>query len=423
MPENAPETKVIRIAAYARVSSGKDAMLHSLSAQVDYYRDFITRHPGWALAGIYADEALSGTRDNRPEFQRLLQDCRDGRIDRIVTKAISRFARNTVMLLETTRELKALGIPVFFEKEGLYSDQGQGEMVLSLLAAVAQEESRAVSDNCKWRIQSRFKAGELANLNFMYGYRINKGQIDIEPGEAAVVTRIFDAYLSGSGTRAIARSLAEQRVPTPRGGKWTANRVMRLLRNEKYAGNALLQKKYVRDHITKKEALNHGQKAQYYAAGTHPAIVSPEVFQRVQRMIEANRARDNIRGRATAKYPFTGKIICGHCGKSFTRVMRAGTPRWQCATYLAEGRAACPAKQVPEDTLLSLAAGVLGLREFDAAAFSAQVMKMQVTAPNTVRFVFYDGRGTDADWQDRSRAGSWTDDMKRQARERRLQKG
>ena len=202
MPENAPETKVVRVAAYARVSSGKDAMLHSLSAQTEYYRDYIQRHPGWAIAGIYADEAVSGTRDSRPEFQRLLRDCRDGLADMVVTKAVSRFARNTVTLLEATRELKALGIPVFFEKEGLWSDRGQGEMVLTLLASVAQEESRSASENCKWRIRGRFKAGEPANLNFLYGYRIQKGRISIAPDEAAAVSRIFSDYLSGTGTRA-----------------------------------------------------------------------------------------------------------------------------------------------------------------------------------------------------------------------------
>jgi site-specific DNA recombinase len=415
MPEYAQETRSIRVAAYARVSSGKDAMLHSLAAQIDYYRNYIQGHSGWAIAGVYSDEAVTGTRDDRPEFQKLLRDCRNGQIDMVVTKAVSRFARNTVTLLETTRELKALGIPVFFEKEGLYSDRGQGEMVLTLLASVAQEESRATSENCKWRIQSRFKAGELANLNFMYGYRISRGRIDIAPDEAAVVIRVFGDYLAGAGTKAIARSLKEQQAPTPRGGQWTANRVMRLLKNEKYAGNALLQKKYVRDHITKKEVINHGQKAQYFAAGTHPAIIAPEVFRQVQQQIEANRARDHITGRATAKYPFTGKITCGHCGKSYTRIIRAGTAKWQCATYLAEGRGACPAKQIPEDTLLSLTAGVLGLQEFDPAAFSAQVMKMNVTAPNTVRFVFCGGHEAEADWQDRSRAGSWTEEMKMQA--------
>lgn len=423
MPLKAPETKDIRVAAYARVSSGKDAMLHSLSAQVSYFSDFIQKHPGWVFAGVYADEAKTGTKDNRPEFQRLLQDCRDGKIDMIITKAISRFARNTLTLLETTRELKALGITVFFQKEGLYSDRGQGELVLSLLATVAQEESRAVSDNCKWRIRSRFKAGELVNLRFLYGYRMRKGSVEIEPVEAGVVSRIFDAYFAGTGCEAIAKSLSERGVSTTFGGKWTANRVMVLLKNEKYAGNAMLQKKYVIDHITKKEVLNRGQLSRYYSTGTHPAIIDQEVFQRVQQLIEANRIKNNISVKTPAAYPFTGRIECGACGKSFRRVVYHGVPKWQCATYLREGRDACPAKQIPEGTLFSLASGVLGLKDFDADAFNSRIKKMRITAPNTVRFFMRDGKEAEARWQDRSRRDSWTVEMKTIARERSRLKG
>ena len=423
MPLKAPETKDIRVAAYARVSSGKDAMLHSLSAQVSYYSEFIQKHPGWQFAGIYADEAKTGTKDDRPEFQRLLQDCRDGKIDMIVTKAVSRFARNTLTLLETTRELKALGVTVFFQKEGLYSNRGQGELLLSLLATVAQEESRAVSDNCKWRIRSRFKAGELVNFRFMYGYRIQKGNVEIEPREAAVVSDIFDSYLCGKGCEAIAKMLREQHSPTLLGGNWTSNRIMKILKNEKYAGNAMLQKKYVTDHITKKRVRNQGQLPRYFSKGTHPAIVDSEVFKQAQQLIEANRIRNNIALKAQANYPFSKKIECGNCGKFFTRVMRTGNPKWQCATYLRGGRETCPAKLIPEDTLFSLTASVLGLKDFDAESFNSHILKLQVTTPNTLRFVLRNGCEIDAQWQDRSRSDSWTEEMKNIAREQMLLKG
>ncbi len=423
MPPKAPVTRDIRVAAYARVSSGKDAMLHSLSTQVSYFSEYIQKHPGWIFSGVYADEAKTGTKDDRPEFQRLLQDCRDGKIDMIVTKAVSRFARNTVTLLETTRELKALGVTVFFQKEGLYSDSGQGELVLSLLATVAQEESRAVSDNCKWRIRSRFKAGELVNFRFMYGYRIRKNKVQIEPEEAKVVAGIFAEYLAGAGCEAIAKRLREQHSPTLLGGKWTANRVMVLLKNEKYAGNAMLQKKYVTDHITKKLVLNRGQLARYYSVGTHPAIVDPDVFKQVQQLIETNRLRNNITAKTPATYPFSKKIECGACGKSFRRVVYNGTPKWQCATYLREGRGACPAKQIPEDMLLALVSNVLGLESFDDNAFNSRVLKMRITAPNTVHFIRHDGQEIDSQWQDRSRRDSWTEEMKLIARERSIKEG
>ena len=423
LPKTAPVTRELRVAAYARVSSGKDAMLHSLSAQVSYYSEFIQKHPGWVFAGIYADEAETGTRDKRGEFQRMLQDCREGKIDMIVTKAVSRFARNTLTLLETTRELKALSVTVFFQKEGLYSDRGQGELILSLLATVAQEESRAVSENCKWRIRSRFKAGDLVNLRFLYGYKIRKGEMEIDPDEAAVVSSIFDAYLAGIGCEAIARKLREESKPTVFGGKWTANRVMVLLKNEKYAGNAMLQKKYVADHITKKEVLNRGQMPRYFAQGTHPAIVDSGSLQQVQKLIEENRVKNNIAVKTSASYPFSKKIECGYCEKSFRRVVYKGIPKWQCATYLREGRVACPAKQIPEDTLLSLTSRVLGLERFDAAAFNKRILKVRVIAPNAVRFIFRDGPEVDAQWQDRSRRDSWTEEMRLLARERSILKG
>lgn len=173
IPNTIPLPKSVRVAAYARVSSGKDAMLHSLSAQVSYYSAFIQKRPSWEYAGAYTDEALTGTKDSRPEFQRLLSDCRAGKIDMIVTKSISRFARNTVTLLTTVRELKELGVNVFFEKEGLYSISGEGEMILTLLASVAQEESRTVSENCKWRIRRKFNDGYAYSFS-IYGYELKK---------------------------------------------------------------------------------------------------------------------------------------------------------------------------------------------------------------------------------------------------------
>ena len=181
------------VAAYARVSSGKDAMLHSLSAQVSYYSNLIQRNPEWRYAGVYVDEALTGTKDNRKGFQRMLADCRAGKIDRIITKSISRFARNTVTLLETVRELKTLGVDVYFEEQNIHSMSGDGELMLSILASFAQEESLSVSENCKWRIRKQFELGEPATWRFMYGYRIRKGVITIHEEEAAVVLWVFES--------------------------------------------------------------------------------------------------------------------------------------------------------------------------------------------------------------------------------------
>ncbi|MBQ2955593.1 MAG: recombinase family protein, partial [Clostridia bacterium] len=182
--------KLKRVAAYARVSTGKDAMLHSLAAQVSYYSDLIQRNPEYEYAGVYADEGLSGTRESRPEFQRMLKDCRDGKIDRILCKSISRFARNTVVLLETVRELKGLGISVYFEEQKIDTMSGDGEFMLSILASFAQEESRSVSENCKWRVRKKFEQGIPTGFG-MYGYTVKTGSFTIVPEEAEVVRRIF----------------------------------------------------------------------------------------------------------------------------------------------------------------------------------------------------------------------------------------
>jgi site-specific DNA recombinase len=228
-----------RVAAYARVSSDKEAMLHSLSAQVSYYSDYIQQHSEWEYAGVYADEAMTGTRDSRPDFQRMLNDCRDGLIDMVITKSISRFARNTVTMLETLRELRQLEVDVYFEKENIHSISGDGEFMLTILASYAQAESLSVSENCKWRIRKRFQAGEIVNLRFMYGYNIKKGEITVDHKEAEIVRMIFADYISGIGCDRIASKLNQLGLRTVLNNSWYGKRVADIIKNEKYTGNAL----------------------------------------------------------------------------------------------------------------------------------------------------------------------------------------
>ena len=223
-----------RVAAYARVSMEKDAMLHSLAAQVSYYSERIQRNPEWEYAGVFADFGLTGTKETRPEFQRMLKECREGKIDLILVKSISRFARNTLALLNTVRELKGLGIGVYFEEQKLDSLSGDGEFMLTILASFAQEESRSVSENCKWRIRKKFEQGIPTGFG-MYGYEVRNGSFAIKPEEAAVVRRIFQMYLDGMGSVKIMKLLTEEGVPAPLGGLWNASVVMEMLKNEKYA--------------------------------------------------------------------------------------------------------------------------------------------------------------------------------------------
>ena len=250
--------KLTRVAAYARVSTGKDAMLHSLSAQVSYYSNLIQNHKGWQYIGVYKDEALTGTKNTRDDFQRLLTDCRAGKIDMVITKSISRFARNTVTLLETVRELKTLGVDVFFEEQNIHSLSADGELMLTILASYAQEESLSASENQKWRIRKGFENGELLNLRRLFGYDISKSGIQVNATEAAIVQELFHRAAMGDSFGMLARDLNNRGIRNSMGGKWSASRIAELLGNEKYCGNALLQKRYRNNHLEKKQFINNG---------------------------------------------------------------------------------------------------------------------------------------------------------------------
>lgn len=415
MPGIPSMPKQKRVAAYARVSSGKDAMLHSMSAQVSYYSRMIQRNPEWSYAGVYADEAFTGTKDSREGFQHLLSDCRASKIDMVITKSISRFARNTVTLLETVRELKALGVDVYFEEQNIHSISGDGEFMLAILASFAQEESRNVSENCKWRIRKRYEQGENVSWRFMYGYRIKKGVVTIHPKEAAVVRWVFRSYLDGVGVSAIARKMRELNIRSCMGGVWTPCRVLFLLKNEKYAGNSMLQKMYVVDHLRKLKKINRGELPRYFAEGTHPAIVSVEMFNAVQEQIERNRQRNNIACDVPQHSTFTSMIVCENCGKKYRRKMKRGEAFWQCDTYLKLGKKECYAKQIPEEILMAETAAALGETEFDEDLFKEEIAEIRVPAFNHLVFVFKDGTTVERVWKDRSRRDSWTDEMRAQA--------
>lgn len=256
------QINVLRVAAYARVSTGKDSMLHSLSAQVSYYSDMIQKHPGWLYCGVYADEALTGTKESRKNFQRLLADCRAGKIDLVITKSISRFARNTVTLLATIRELKDLGVDVFFEEQNIHTISTDGELMITILASYAQEESRSASENQKWRIKKCFEAGIPYDPTLL-GYRIRDGKYVIEPEEAKTVRRIYEEYLSGKGIQTIANELNHDGIVTRFGMEWHTSGVQRILRNITYTGNLLLQKTFRENHITKRKIMNTGELPKY----------------------------------------------------------------------------------------------------------------------------------------------------------------
>lgn len=409
------------VAAYARVSSGKDAMIHSLSAQISFYSDMIQHYPGWNYVGVYADEAISGTKDDRDEFQRLLEDCRAGKIDLVLTKSISRFARNTVTLLETVRELKLLNVDVYFERENIHSISGDGELMLTILASFAQEESRSTSENCKWRIRNDYKLGKPGNIR-IYGYRQKKGVLIVEPTEAEIVRMIFNDYLSGMGRNLIMKKLRDMGVKALQGSEFHESQILEMLRNEKYVGDLLLQKTFVASHPDKRVQKNNGELPRYLVHNAHEAIIDRVTFNKVQ--AELKRRADELtpapKGKET--YPFTCMMICGHCGKHFRRktVNRSGyAPKvvWICATFNTLGKKACPAKQIPETILMETAASALGMPFFEEKAFSERVKEIHVPAANRLVFVLKDGREIEREWQDHSRRDSWDEAGRQQARE------
>ena len=413
-----PLPKLKRVAAYARVSCGKDEMLHSLSAQVSYYSEMIQNHPGWEYVGVYSDKAYTGTKSARPDFERLLKDCKLGKIDMIITKSISRFARNTLDTLTITRELKNLGVDVFFERERIHSISPDGELMLTILASFAQEESLSVSENCKWQIRNKFKNGELANLRFLFGYKISKGEIKIDEENAAIVKWIFDQYTSGTGCTKIAEMLREFGVPTIRGGKWTADRVRNIILNEKYKGDALLQKKFVSDHLTKALKKNKGELPMYYAEGTHEPIVEKDAFDKATEILEKNRKKARTSRKTPKRYIFTGKIKCMNCGKNYKRKIYNKKIYWMCQTYAEEGRNVCSSKQIPEEILMSKICEVLGINDFNEDLFKEKIKHIIVPESGLLTFVFHDGNEVTLKWQNKSRSESWSEEKRQAARER-----
>jgi len=403
-----PERK--NVAAYARVSEEKGRTLHSLSAQISYYSSYIQKHREWQYAGVYADEGISGTTDNRAEFKRMLEDCEQGKIDIILTKSISRFARNTVDLLETVRRLKELGIEVRFEKEGINSLSEDGELMLTLLASFAQEESRSTSENIKWAIRKKFQQGKPNSFN-VYGYRWDGEKFIVEPEEAKIVRLIFDNFLKGLSAEQTEVQLEEMGIKSYTGGHFSNTSIRAILRNEKYTGNMLLQKVFIPDHITHKSKNNEGELPQYWVEDSHEAIISLETYERVQAEIARRRELGAFANPAITTGCFTSKIKCGLCDRSFQRSSRSrkrdsSYKMWICATR-RKGQE-CKNKDIPETTLKKVCAEVLCIEEFDETVFTEQIEKIVVPAPNQLIFYFHNGRVLPKQWESTARKDWWT---------------
>ena len=382
-----------RVAAYARVSMDTERLMHSISAQISYYSELIQKNPEWEYVGVYADFGISGTRiEKRTDFSRMLKDCEDGKIDIILCKSISRFARNTVDLLNTVRRLKAIGIEVRFEKEQINSMSGEGELMLSILASFAQEESRSISENCKWGIRKRFKSGEIGAANkHLLGYRYDeeKRQYVIIPEEAEIVRKMFALYLDGVSLKNICAELNGAGYRTINGCLFQEASLHKMIKNEVYAGDILRQKCHIPDPISKKKVRNMGELPMYYQTDAHEAIIDRETYARVQAEI---RRRESL---VHPNYPFTGKITCGICGAHFTRKKSVYngkcSVRWICRSKKEVGQT-CTNINILEEQLESAAAAILGEDVFDTEQFEKQVRAMTIQKDGNIEFLLTNGR-------------------------------
>lgn len=365
--DNVPVQAKKRVGAYCRVSTDSEEQMLSYDAQVSEYRNKIENAPDWDLAEIYADAGISGTNvKNRVAFNRMIADCKAGKIDLIITKSISRFARNTVDCLEHVRKLKHMGVEVYFEKENIYSFDSKMELVLTLLSSIAQEESRNISENTKWGIKKRMRDGKaLVNCKRFMGYdKDENGQLVINKEEAKVVERIFREYVDGKGVAAICRGLERDKIPTISGKyKWYDSVVRKMLRNEKYYGELLLQKTVTLDYLSKYRVQNKNHTEQYRVENNHEGIISKELWDMAQKELERRfeiySGKNKDRSKYTKRYAFSGKIICGICGTTYKRRhWNVNTPAkkvvWQCINYInkdADTGKRCSAKAVDDEAL------------------------------------------------------------------------
>lgn len=344
-----------RVAAYARVSTEQDEQQSSYEAQVNFYTNYIQSNPEWEFAGIYSDEGISGTNTKHREgFKRMIDDALSGKIDLILTKSISRFARNTVDSLVTIRKLKENDVEVYFEKENIYSMDSKGELMLTIMSSIAQEESRSISENVTWGKRKSMADGKVCmSYKSFLGYeRGEDGKPRINEEEAKIVRRIYSMFLNGMGYREIANILDKEGVPTPMNGKcWRVRTIISILTNEKYKGDALLQKTYAVDWLNKKRGKNIGQLPQYYIEGSHPAIIDPAVFDLVQDEIAKHKDQ---RKRNTG--PFTNKIVCGDCGAYYGRKVWHSTTKYKSSVWLCnskyKGDNKCNTPNIREEQLM-----------------------------------------------------------------------
>lgn len=345
IPAKNRSEEIIRTAAYARVSSDSEDQLNSFAAQIRYYTEMLQNSTNTVFVDMYADEGISGTSaEKRTEFQRLINDCRKGKIDRVLTKSISRFARNTKDSLKTARELKTLGVSVYFEKENIDTGEISSEMLLAIYSQFAQEESMSISKNVRIGVQKRMSDGSYKSSSAPYGYIYKNGEIIPDPEKTKTVQQIFQWYSEGIGAETISAMLNQKSVPAPHGKQWRTAVILLILTNEKYIGDTLLQKSFTSDTLPFRHMPNRGEKPKYYISDTHQPIIERKLFDEVQQLINLKKPTTDF---TPQKEVFTKKIKC-ICGGTFRRKKCGEKIYWVCRNHDHANLLKCDIKRIQE---------------------------------------------------------------------------
>ena len=335
--------KKVRVCAYVRVSTSNEKQQDSLKNQTEYYQNKIDRNPDYINCGIYSDSGISGIKSDRAGLNEVIRMAREGTIDLVLTKSISRLARKTELLLRIVRELKELGVGIIFEEQNISTLSAEGELMLTVLGAIAEEERKAVSENIKWAVQKRYQAGNgMVDTNKLLGYDKDKHKnLLIDEEQAPIIRRIFRLFLENLNGNQIASILNQENIPTYNSHPWSSQRILRIISNEKYKGDFLMQKSFVSD--TGRQIINRGEKPKYYLENAHPAIISKEDWEAAQEIREK---------RKTKPYPYTSKIKCPYCQASLIRTVHEKRwVSWICATYLQKGKEVCKGARIREGLL------------------------------------------------------------------------
>ena len=354
------DNEKVRVAVYVRVSTKSVEQEGSFEMQKDAYINMIKKIPNWKLVGIFCDYGKSGlSKKSRAEFNKMIKKALKGKIDLIISKSVSRFSRNTLDVLEIINKLSEKGVDVWFEKENIKISEQKGEVLMSVISAFVQEESRNISENIKWGFKRKFERGDtFKKYKRFYGFSYVDDEMVIVPEEGTVVKKIFNLYLSGKTLNQIKLYLESNNIKNSSGGDiWYTTTIDDMLSNEKYAGDSIMQKTYIADFLTKKKVKNRGQKEQYYVRNSHQGIISREVFEEVQQEKERRKriiyksdgSKEYSKTKYRGQYDIGNILVCGYCGAGFRRRTERGKVVWRCATRVEKGRSACPESPTLKD--------------------------------------------------------------------------